>query len=128
MSRIQPAVFCLVVLVMLMTGAIADTITLKSGENLEGKITKETDKDITVEVKISAGITDERVVPRSDIVNVEKASPDVLAYRAIAGYHLGVDSLALAQYDAPIEALRAFVRQYPNSTRLISVKTVLHSY
>ena len=128
MSRILPAVFCLVVSALLMGVAFADTITLKSGESVEGKITSETDKAITVEVKISASITDERVVPKSDIANVEKATPDVIAYRAIAGYHLGVDSLALSQYDAPIEALRGFVRQYPDSSRLTSVKTILHSY
>jgi len=128
MPRIQPAAFCLLVFAMLMTGAIADTITLKSGENVEGKITKETDKEITVEVKISASITDERVLPKSDIASVERATPDVVAYRAIAGYHLGVDSLALEQYAAPIEALRAFVRQYPDSTRVVIVKTILRSY
>jgi tetratricopeptide (TPR) repeat protein len=125
---IQRAVFCVLVVAMSMTGAIADTITLKSGEAVEGKITKETDKDVTVEVKISASITDERVVLKSDIANVEKATPDVVAYRAIAAYRLGVDSMALAQYEAPIEALRAFVRQYPDSSRAVSVKTILHSF
>ena len=63
-SGSQRAVFCLFVLAMLVAGAMADTITLKSGENVEGTITQETAKAITVAVKISASIPDERVVPR----------------------------------------------------------------
>jgi hypothetical protein len=36
--------------------------------------------------------------------------------------------MALSQYDAPIEALHAFVQQYPDSSRAVSVKTILHSF
>jgi hypothetical protein len=110
---------------MLVSSVFADTITLKNGDHLEGKITSETEKDVTMQVQISAGITDERVVPKTDIEKVEKVSPEVLAYRAIAGVKLGPDSLAPEQYEPWIQALQAFVTQYPDSTRAADVKTTL---
>ena len=52
MSKIPPAVVRALTIAMLLGSAFADTLTLKSGEHLEGKITKETDKDVTIEVQV----------------------------------------------------------------------------
>ena len=105
-----------------------DTITLKTGEHLEGKITAETDKDVTIQVQISAGITDERVVPKAQIEKVDKISPEVVAYRQIAAIQLGRDSMTVAQYDPYIRALKAFVDAYPGSVRTIDVQKVLNDF
>ena len=91
----------------------ADTVTLKNGEHLEGKITKETDKDITMAVQVSAGITDERPgVAKAEIEKIEKQRrPEVEAYQAIAAIQLAPTSFAVAQYDPYIRALEEFRRQ-----------------
>jgi hypothetical protein len=127
-SRISPLGFALGTLMTLATGALADVVTLKNGEHLEGKITKESARDLTMEVVFSQGISEERVVPKATIEKVDKVSPEIVAYRAISGVRLGNDSMAVAQYDSPIGALRAFVKQYPNSGRTLDVRTILNSF
>ena len=59
---------------------LADTVTLKSGEKLDGKILNETDTEVTISVQVSATIKDERVVKREDIATVEKVQPDEVAW------------------------------------------------
>jgi hypothetical protein len=110
------------------SGALGDTVTLKTGEHLEGKVTAETDKDVTMQVQVSAGITDERVIPKAQIEKLDKTSPEVEAYRQIVAIQLGKDSMAVSQYDPYIRALKAFVEQFPNSVRTIDVQTVLNSF
>jgi hypothetical protein len=127
MLREHPSVSCLFTLAMLTISVLADTVTLKNGEHLEGKITKETANDITMEVTVAAGITDERVVTKAQIDKIEKVSPETEAYQAIAAIQLGKDSLPVAQYESSIRALQAYVAQYPNSVRAIDVQTTLNS-
>ena len=91
MPKINPSITRMLALTMFVTGAFADTVTLKSGEHLEGKITKETDKDITMEIKVSAGVVDERVVLKAEIEKIDKLSPEVVAFQAIAPIQLGAE-------------------------------------
>jgi hypothetical protein len=101
---------------LLMTNAYADVILLKSGEKIEGKVIKETDKELTVEVKVSASIKDERVIPRTDIERIETVQPETEAYRQVAAIQTPLNSLAASQYDTLVAPLRAYLTQYPNST------------
>ncbi|HEY3900537.1 MAG TPA: PTPDL family protein [Chthoniobacter sp.] len=130
MSKIQSLFLSLFLLLPLfvVSSAFGDTVTLKTGEHLEGKISAETDKDVTMQVQVSAGITDERVIPKSQIEKLDKVTPEVEAYRQIAAIQLGKDSMAVAQYDPYIRALTAFVEEYPKSTRTIDVQKVLDSF
>jgi len=54
MSKIHPSITRVLTLAIFVTSAFADTVTLKNGEHLEGKITKESEKDVTIEVRVSA--------------------------------------------------------------------------
>ncbi|MEP6672973.1 MAG: PTPDL family protein, partial [Chthoniobacter sp.] len=115
-------------LVMFVGTAFADTMTLKNGEHLEGKITKETDKDVTIDVQVSAGIVDERVVLRADIEKMDKMSPELVAYQALTRIQLQPNSLPAAQYDQYIAALDAYVQQYPNSSQTADVRKILSAF
>jgi hypothetical protein len=128
MPKIYPTITRMLAVTMFVTGAFADTVTLKSGEHLEGKITKETDKEITIEVRVSAGVIDERVVPKAEIEKIDKITPEVEAYQAIVSIKLEQNSLSAAQYDPYIRAFQAFVTQYPNSIRAIDVQTTLNAF
>jgi len=128
MPKIHTLASLLLALAILMSSAFADSVTLKSGEHLEGKITSETDRDITIQVKVSAGITDERVIPKAQIEKTEKTSPELEAYRSIAAIQLGKDSMNVAQYDQYIQALEAYVSQYPASVRIADVQTRLNAF
>jgi hypothetical protein len=101
--------------VALLTSALADTVELKSGAKIEGKITSETDTQLTIEIK-SGGIVDEQTVNKADVLNVAKASPDEAAYAVLKTIKLGANSLpTVAQYDTYLGHLKTFVSQYPNS-------------
>lgn len=103
----------------------ADTITLTSGQKLEGKITNETDTEITVEVKVSAAVTDEQTIPKSTIAKIEKEQPDVIAWQALKNIKPGVNSLPLAQYDTLMRPLQGFVNEYPKSAHAAAATAIL---
>ncbi|EDY21175.1 hypothetical protein CfE428DRAFT_1468 [Chthoniobacter flavus Ellin428] len=127
MPKISPSITRLLTIAMFVTSAFADTVTLKSGEHIEGKITKETDKDVTIEIR-SGGVVDERTVTKAEIEKIDKISPEVEAYRAIDRIRLQLNSFPAAQYEPYIAALDAFVKQYPNSVRTIDVQTTLNAF
>jgi len=128
MSNIHSFLYRLLLIACLVSSAFADTVTLKNGEHLEGTITNESDTEVTIQVKISAGITDERVIPKAQIAKTEKTSPEIEAYKAIAKIQLGTDSMTVTQYDPYIRALEAFMEQYPKSTQAIDVQKVLNAF
>jgi hypothetical protein len=128
MPRIRPTVSRVLTVAMLMTSAFADTVTLKNGEHLEGKITAESDKEVTMEVQVSAGITDQRVLQKAEIEKIDKVSPELLAYQELANVQLGANSLLPTQYDPYISALQAFAAQYPSSSRAGDVQTTLKAF
>ena len=113
----RPIPFPLIALSLLALAAstFADIVTLKSGEKVEGKITAESDKEITIAAKVSASITDERVISRSDIATIAKDAPDEIAWQALKGRKLGKNSLPAASYDAVVNPLKGFATEFPNS-------------
>ncbi|MEI9895504.1 MAG: PTPDL family protein [Chthoniobacter sp.] len=128
MSKFPPAIARTLAITMLVSGAFADTVTLKNGEHLEGKVTKETDKEVTIEVQVSAGIVDERILPRAEIVKIDKMSPELVAYQALARIQLQPNSLPAPQYDQYIAALDAYVQQYPTSPSAGEVRKTLNAF
>ncbi len=95
--------------------ALADTIVLTNGEKVEGKVTAETDAEVTVSARVSAGITDDRVIKKSDIVSMTKDSPDLAAWEPLKNLRPGKSSLPLASYDAVLNPLKGFLNEYPQS-------------
>lgn len=124
-SRLPLPLLCLA---LLAASASADTITLKTGERIEARIASETAAEMTLELQVSAGIKDERVVKKADIVKIDRVSPDETAYRAIMNLQPGRNSLLPAQYDAILAALQAFATEYPESTHLAAVQQAVAAF
>ncbi len=127
----NPARFlpCLAVLAALLCATtLADTITLTTGEKVEGKIVGETDTEITVSVKISAAVTDEQIIPRSKVAKIEKEQPDEIAWLTLKNLKLGANSLPAAQYDAVIRPLQGFVNEYPKSAHAAEANLLLAQF
>ena len=118
-SRLPLSLLCLA---LLTAGASADIITLKTGERIEAVIASETATEMTLELQVSAGIKDERVVKKTDVVKIDRVAPDEGAYRAIMNLQPGKNSLVPAQYDGILAALQDFATKYPESTHLADVK------
>ena len=108
--------------------AWADTVTLKTGERLEVKILSETATEMTLEMQVSAGIKDERVVKKADVVKIDRVAPDETAYRAIMNWQPAKNSLQPAQYDSIQTALQNFITQFPESAHVADVKLALAGF
>src|SRR6266540_1329159 len=115
MRKNTSRLFSPVILALLCITALADSITLKNGEKIDGKITGETANDVTVEVKVSAGISDTRTIPKADIAKLDKEQPDTVAWQQLKNLKLGPNSLPAASYDQVINALNNFTTQFPTS-------------
>ena len=115
MPAIRNAAAILSILLCLCAGLIADTVTLKSGEKLQGKILSETETEVTMSVQVSATIKDERVVKKGDIAKIDKVQPDEEAWAVIANYVPGTESLDRDEYDRIRTALGYFTSSFPKS-------------
>jgi hypothetical protein len=102
--------------------ANADTVTLKSGEVLEGRILSETDTQLVIEASFYHGtILSTREVAKSDIQSVIRETPEQKQekadYAALGAYTLNPNQeLTKGQYDAGITAFEKFPATYTNSS------------
>jgi len=107
----------------------ADTILLTTGEKLTGTIKSETDTEVTIEIPVSASITDERTVEKSDIARMEKEQPDQLAYQQLIQTQPDPQSsYASEDYDKILAPLNAFETTYPNSPYLPEIKKLADAF
>ena len=107
----------------------ADTVILATGEKVDGKISLETDTEITVEIKVSSSISDERVIKKADIKKIEKDSPEELAFQAVKNFKLNSQSSFKPEvYDRTIARLQNFKTNYPNSTHLDGITEILTAF
>ena len=109
-------------------GLRADTVTLKSGEKIEGKVLSETDAEITLSVQVTATIKDERVIKKADVDKVEKVMPDEQAWAPLAAVAPGQDSLERDDYEKVIAMLGYFLGTFPNSSHAKLAKERLEMF
>ena len=106
----------------------ADTVTLKSGDKVEGKILSETDAEVTLRVQVTATIKDERVIKREDIASIEKVQPDEEAWAPIANLAPGNESFSSDEYGRAIAAFESFVKSFPQSPHTAVAKQRLDQF
>ena len=113
--------------VLLTTRVLADTVILKGGERIEGKILSETDTEITIQYNVTASIKDDRMVKKTDVEKVEKAAPDIEAWGIVKDFKLGEDSLDPATYAHYLAALKGFAAQFPESANAAPAKVTIEA-
>lgn len=107
----------------------ADTVTLTSGEKITGTIKDETPKEIVIDVPVSASITDERVIQKSDITKIDKQQPDEIAYRALIATQPSTElSYSSQAYQQILDSLYAFEAKYPASAYLPEIKKLADTF
>ncbi|MEO6786047.1 MAG: PTPDL family protein [Chthoniobacteraceae bacterium] len=106
----------------------ADTVILKSGEKVEGKILSETDTEVTIQFQATPTIKDERVIKRDEIEKIEKVQPDEEAWAPMANLVIGNESLERDDYGRAIAALQYFVKSFPQSTHAAVAKQRLEQF
>lgn len=128
MFRLSSSITRVITFALISSTAFADIVFLKNGEKVEGKILRETDQQLVMEVKVTATIMDERVIAKTEVERVEKINPETEAYRAILNLQPPASSMASAQYDVPIQALQSYIRQYPNSVHTPDAQKTLKDF
>jgi|GEM_PF-465945 len=95
--------------------SFGETVVLKSGEKIEGKILSETDTQVTIEV-VAGGVVDERTIAKADVASMAKVQPDETAWQPLQSLKPAESSFpTAAQYEPIVEALRGFAKQFPES-------------
>ena len=125
-KRIAPIV--LPILLCLCTAVMADTVILKSGDKLEGKILSETDAEVTMSVQVSATIKDERVLKREQIEKVLKVQPEEEAWVALGQLVPGTESLERDDYERAKVSLQYFITSFPQSGYVTVAKERLEKF
>jgi hypothetical protein len=117
-------------LLLLTAGSLlADSVTLVTGEVVSGTISSETPTEVTVEIPVSASITDERVIRREDISRIDKAQPDEIAYKQLIAMRPDPqNSYTSSTYDQILTALNGFATQYPTSTYLPEIQKLAATF
>ena len=109
-------------------GLRADTVILKSGEKIEGKLLNETDTELTLSVQITPTIKDERVIKKSDVEKIDKVMPDEIAWAPLAALTPGPDSLEKNDCERVITALGYFLSSFPTSPHAKQAKERLELF
>jgi hypothetical protein len=128
MPKPRTSLAFLAVLLSFAVSGIADTVILKSGEKLEGRILSETDTDVTIEVNVTASIKDQREIKKTDVEKIEKVQPDEEAWATLKNLSVGDESLDVIDYQRSINALNGFVTQFPQSSHAADAKKRLAAF
>ena len=96
--------------------APADTIKLKDGKSIDGTIIAEDASSVTIKTIVVGKITDNKVVPRSEIASFVKKTPEDDAAEAVKKILPTEDFLLPSAYNKIIaEGPDKFLATYPNS-------------
>lgn len=106
-------------------GARADVITLKNGEKLVGNIISDDEEQLVVEVNVTASIRDEKIIPRAEVQRIELESEDSRAFRKIQDLVPTPELLSKESYEARIEMLEGFLKNYTDSSKAGDVKQMI---
>jgi hypothetical protein len=107
----------------------ADTVTLKSGDTISGAIKSETDSEIVIDVPVSASITDERVIQKTDVAKEDKAQPDQIAYSQLIQIQPNAQySYQPQAYDQILNSLDQFQAAYPTSTYTPAIRKLRDAF
>ena len=107
----------------------ADTVTLKTGEVINGTIKSQTDTEVTIDIQVSASISDERTIEKTDIAKIEQAQPDQIAYQQLIQTQPNPQSsFSSDAYAQILSQLYQFVATYPNSTYVPDIKKLIAAF
>lgn len=105
---------------------LADTVKLKNGETLEGKITTDGADFIKLEIAVSATIKDTKIIPKTDIAEIIKAAPDDVALNDL---RKNLPAPSLMSADAYRKLISTgpekFLADFPNSAHKAEVEKIL---
>ena len=113
------------ILLFLTLPAFADTIILKDGTKLEGKILRQDATNYYVEVSVTKSIKDERTIAKADVTKVERVKPDLVAFEQLTKLVPAPDLLTNEEYGQRVRAFEKFTTEHRDSDKLKEAKAML---
>lgn len=105
-----------------------DVIKKKSGDMLDGTIVKESDTEVQIQVDLG-GIKELVKVPRAQILQIIKATPDLLEFTRLKTLSPSEDGMSDQKYNKILtEDLLPFVKKYPASPYKAEVEKIIETY
>jgi len=104
---------------------LGDVFILKDGGRIEGRILQENPDSYLIEINISKSIKDERLVPKAELLKIEREQPDLIAFKKIEGLYPAPDLLAAPHYEERIAAVQAYLKEFPYSAKSNQAKEML---
>lgn len=98
--------------------AFGDSIELKDGTKIEGRIISVDSSQVTIEMEVASGIREEKSHPRSEVAQIQRATPDESAFKEINSVPVPATSDDPTVYDASLERVRLFMRSYTYSKHM----------
>ena len=131
MKNARLCLFPVSLLALLATAILSnagDVIKLKTGVKLEGKILSESATEVKIEVMLGS-IKDVQGVPRKDIAEIIKATPDQIEAAALGLLVPSQDGMSDNAYQSTLtEKLEPFLKKYPTSPARSQVEAVIKTY
>ncbi len=122
----QTLKFFILFILLITPHVYADTIKLKDGTTLEGKILEESPSTIKIEYNVTKSIKDIKSINRSEIKEITKVSEDEIAFNAIKSLLPTDDLLSTDDYDKILADKPAkFLTLFPSSTHKDSVQKII---
>ena len=105
-------------LVLPLASLRAESIELRDGTKVDGKILSVTADTVLMEVQTSPTIREEKSYPRSVVTKMQRATQDDVAYAEVTALTVPSTANHPAVYDAPLERVRAFMTNYAYSKHI----------
>lgn len=119
-SALRPYLFAITAAAALFTGCPflgADTVVLKSGEQIEGKVVLSNDKEVVIETRFGESITNQERYPRADVARVIVKTKDIEAFSELEKAPLPVNALSPADFEDFFAARRKFLSDFGYSSK-----------
>ncbi len=117
--------FSALLLASLIPLACADTIQLKDGTKLEGKILKEDPQSYLVEVMVTKSIKEEKTIAKADVAKIDRVKPDEVAFATLSKLIPAPDLLTAVEYQVRISKLEKFIQEFPTGTSTPKAKAMI---
>lgn len=114
----QSALISLLVISAMATPLVAESILLKSGDRITGTVIRENEDSYVIEVSVSKGIKDERVIQKDRIHSIDKAQDDERAFGAIKDLVPAPDGLSIDEYEQRIDQVSQFTTSFAMSSKV----------
>jgi hypothetical protein len=98
---------------------------MKNGEKIEGTVLREEGENYVVEVHVTSRIRDEKMIPRADVVRIEKTPEFEKAFVEIADLTPAPELLTKEEYEDRIKKLKDYIEAFPESPKNKKVEEMI---